>query len=449
MSKSAERALKILNIDTTGLEPPEEADPIVWDMLDKCAIKFDKETGAITQYPRPFNSRSNLAKVLENDPRFDSLAYNPQSDTIMLNSKPFKPSSIEDIGIMLETAYYMRVADKSIQTAVMRVAQHNEFLPIRNYLDSLPIGPLPEESVIDRLLQDRYHAQYSTDKESKLITEFARCFLISAVARQYDPGCEVHSSLVLISTHKGAGKGMSLKKLVGEQFYSNSPLAVGKKHGYMQIHQSNVWLWELAEMASLQGKSAEVSKAFFTGAWDRYVSSYATMPAHMPRRLIFVLTANTPEFLDDGAERRFHPIKIKHNAKIDVEWIEENRDQIWQEARYLYNAGIPWWFANKETDRHGNTKYRPDYELEKDLADYQDVFKIDDPWASIIKEEVNRIEHGGYGKTSRELMEALQLPVGLQHVGNSKRIAAICKELGFVQRNKNGARNWINPEHKL
>ena len=201
MSKSAERALKILNIDTTGLEPPEEADPIVWDMLDKCAIKFDKETGAITQYPRPFNNRSNLAKVLENDPRFDSLAYNPQSDTIMLEGKPFKPSSIEDIGIMLETAYYMRVADKSIETAVIRVAQHNEFIPIRNYLDSLPIGPLPEDSVIDRLLQDRYHAQYSTEKESKLITEFARCFLISAVARQYDPGCEVHSSLVLISTH--------------------------------------------------------------------------------------------------------------------------------------------------------------------------------------------------------------------------------------------------------
>jgi len=424
MKENKEKLLKfaseIMGQEVEYKYMPNGAQESVWDMLERCPPTFDRE-GNIKRLPIPTSSRSNLAIILENDTRFSHLGYSPQSDQIIYQGRMIEPSDIEDIGIFLERNYRIKTIDKALKTAVLRVAKLKEITPIRDYLTGLPIwdGTPRIAALGDRV----YHADYP-DKYRELIQNICRCWLISAVARQMDPGCEVHTCFTLISAEKGVGKGLSLKALASEEWYSNSPLEIGTKKGYMQIHQSLVWFWELAEMASLQGKSAEVYKAFVTGAWDRFVPSYAEFPAHRPRRLVLIMSTNNLQFLTDGPERRIHPIKIKKGAKIDVQYLRDNRDQIWAEALHLYNNNVPWHLSR---------------DMETDLAEYQQLFIIDDPWASTVQQAVTGA--GPTGISTRDIMEVLQLPASQQHTGNSKRIAQICRDLGYKQINK-GGRKW-------
>ena len=415
---------------------PRGAEDETWDLLEVTKPKYDKE-GYVTRHPVPYSNRSNLAIILETDSRFSTLAYNDHSDQLLWNNQILEDAAIEEIGIMLERNYRYKAADRAIKSAVVRVCRQNIVEPIKDYLEGLEWDTVPR---IYNILEGIYHADFEP-RYQKLIQTMSKCFFISAVARQYDPGCEVHSNLAVISTEKGVGKGFSFKILAGEEYFSNSPLEIGTKKGFMQIHQSGVWLWEIAEMASLQGKSAELAKAFFTSAWDRYVPSYAHFPVHKPRRTLFPLTANTPEFLTDGSERRIHPIRVKEGKKIDLQYLREHRDQLWAEAVVLYKKGIPWWFVsindkgNPEKDNLGN--YIPDFELEKMLRQYQEIFIIDDPWACTVRDAVIQ-----GGATTREIMDRLKLPESTMHSGNSKRIAQICRDLGYKQMIIGGTRTW-------
>lgn len=408
---------------------PEGAEDATWDLLEKSKPKY--KDGEIVKYPVPYTNRSNLALILENDSRFSTLAYNDHSDQMLWGDDILEDPHLEEIGIMLERNYRYRAPDRSIKSAVVRVCRKNIIEPIKDYLDNLPKWDGTPR--IFNVLEGVYHADFDP-KYQKLIMTMSKCFFISAVARIYDPGAEVHSCLSLISTEKGVGKGFSLKVLAGEEYFSNSPLEIGTKKGYMQLHQSGVWLWEIAEMASLQGKSAEMSKAFFTGAWDRYVPSYAHFPVHRPRRTIFALSSNNVQILSDGPERRYHPIRIKSGKKIDIAYLKENRDQLWAESVHLYKQKIPWWFAKKNEAG----ELVPDEKMEEMLREYQEIFIIDDPWACTVKEAI--IQTGG--ATTRQIMEKLNLPEGNMHTGNSKRIAQICRDLKYSQKIEGGVRIW-------
>ena len=408
---------------------PAGSEDSTWDLLETSKPKFDKD-GNITKYPIPYSNRSNLALILENDSRFSTLAYNDHSDQMLWGDSILEDPHLEEIGIMLERNYRYRAADRAIKSGVVRVCRKNIKEPIKDYLDNLP--QWDGVSRVFNILEGVYHADFHP-KYQKLIQSMSKCFFLSAVARIYDPGAEVHSCLSLISTTKGVGKGFSLKVLAGEENFSNSPLEIGTKKGYMQIHQSGVWIWEIAEMASLQGKSAEMSKAFFTGAWDRYVPSYAHFPVHRPRRTIFALSSNNVQILSDGPERRYHPIRVKEGMKINIDYLREHRDQIWAESVHLYKQKIPWWFA-KRTEAGDLV---PDENLEEMLREYQEIFIIDDPWACTVKEAIL-----GGGATTRQIMEKLNLPEGNMHTGNSKRIAQICRDLGYSQKIESGVRIW-------
>ena len=315
----------------------------------------------------------------------------------------------------------MKAQDKALKMALTRAAMNNIYDPIKDWLVALPAWD--GESRLENIFDEIYKANYDPSFND-LVKEMSRKWLITFVARIFEPGCEVHSALTLISTEKGVGKGLSLKALFGESWYSNSPLEIGTTRGYMALHQSGVWCWEIAEMASLQGKTAELSKAFFTGAWDRYTANYGYFPKHRPRRTCFVLSSNNIKILSDGAERRFWPIIIQGGQRVNIEIIKETRTQLFAEAKHRYEAGESWYLDPVQSKR---------------LQEYQELFIIDDPWACKVKEA---ILNSPIGASTSQIMDKLELPIAQQHTGNSKRIAQICKELGFTQHRSKDGRTW-------
>ena len=408
MKKKSKDAVKKL-ADEIGLgmidnHKPYGADNETWNKL---ALFKPAKEGSVE---RPYASRSNLAIILEMDPEFSSLAYNDHSDVMLFQSREIDETVLEDIAIDLERRYRFNGTDTVIRRGVMRVCSARKIEPIKNWLASLPEwdGTLR----ISNMLENRFHADFD-EPYKDLIAAFGRKWMVSCVARVMVPGCKVDTALTLIG-EKGARKGTSLEILASKQWFSNSHIDIKGKAGYELLHQSGVWIWELAEGKALQGKSAEAVKAFMTGASDRYRPAYGKMVVQRPRRTVFAVTLNNYQFLSDGPERRFWPIRIKRNELIDTDWITENRDQLWAEALHTYAAGEKWYLEE---------------DLETKLREYQQDFIIDDPWTMKIREA-----YAGGKRTTADFMEALELQAGQRHSGHSRRVAQICKDLGMVQK---------------
>ena len=404
------------DVDQTWRRP--EADPDVWDQLTKKPAKMNKD-GEMTAPPVPHVDRSNLAIILEGDPQFSTLGYNDHADLMMWGSRILDEPAMTDIMIDLERRYGFRGPDRMIERGVLRVSNQRKIEPIKDWLESLT--EWDQYNRIDDMMRDIFHAEFA-DGYEKLVSTMGRMWLISCVARIMEPGCKVDTAITLIG-EKGARKGTALETLASAPWFSNSHIDIKTKAGYELLHQSGVWIWELAEGKALQGKSAEAVKAFMTGQFDRYRPAYRKDIVRRKRRTVFAVTLNNYQFLSDGPERRFWPVRIKRESRIDTDWLMEHRDQIWAEALHYYRQKEKW--------------HLPE-DLETQLREYQQIFIIDDPWANQVIECFKKT-----GKcTTAEIMKDIELPAAQQHSGNSRRIAQICKDLGYVQRMDNGKRTW-------
>jgi site-specific DNA-methyltransferase (adenine-specific) len=316
-------------------------------------------------------------------------------------------SDLEEIALDMEVRYRYTVAERPLFSAVVRVAKMNKIEPIKDYLNGLEWD---NETRIRDVFSQVFNCQVPKGAED-LIQVISHKWFISCVARILEPGCKMDTCLVLVGS-KGLGKSTALKILASERYFSDSLINISHKDSYELIHQSGTWIWELAEMHALQGKTADNSKQFLSSAKDRYRPSYGKNPVERARRTVFTASTNNFQFLSDGPERRFWPITIQD--KIDSDYLIDNRDQLWAEAVHYYQCGEKWWLPEK---------------LEPTLELYQTSFIIDDPWTIPVVEYLR--QSLGQGRTTTEIMEHLEIPKASQHTGYARRVAQICRDNGY------------------
>jgi predicted P-loop ATPase len=181
--------------------------------------------------------------------------------------------------------------------------------------------------------------------DSDYIPSAGRCWLISAVARIYQPGCQADNCLILEGA-QGTGKSSALKILAGDWF-TDHLAALGSKDAAQQLE--GAWIVELAELDSMRRSELSATKAFLTCRVDRFRAPYARTVEEHPRQMVFSGSTNESGYLkDDTGNRRFWPVRC---GAIDREALIRDRDQLWAEALTLYRAGEPWWFTRSETVR--------------------------------------------------------------------------------------------------
>ncbi len=392
---------------------PPEAHIDTWDTLRK-------STKRGTNIMIPVNCRWNTASILRCDPRYASLCYNEHSDQILLDGEMVSDVILERIALNFEEHYRYKVTDKALRASVIMVAQEKTIEPIKEWLEHLPKWDGTERIPI--FFEDTLNAK-TPDGTEELVSEMSCKWFISCVARVMQPGCKMDTCMVLVGP-KGMRKSTALKLLAGEEWFSDSNINISHKDSYELLHQSGVWIWELAEMHALQGKTAANAKQFLTSASDRYRPSYAKMPVQRQRRTVFTASTNDYQFLSDGPERRFWIVEI--TKKINTEFIVNNRNQLWAEALHWYNEGVQWWLTEDSEDR---------------LMDYQQAFIIDDPWTVKV---LDCISHNNGFATTTQIMDHLNLSAANQHQGFTKRIAQICRDCGYEQfySSKNKCRMW-------
>jgi predicted P-loop ATPase len=392
---------------------PEEAHIDTWDMLQKSEAKYNKD-GELTRTPKPYANRNNIALILENDPIYESLCYNDHSNKVIWKERELWDPDLEDIGLHIERAYNIRYPSADIKRAVLRVAHQKIQENIKSWINNLP--QWDGEERIHNLFRNVFRAQIIPGSE-QLIEEISSKWIISLIARVMEPGCKMDTFLVLCG-EKGLGKSTGLKTLIGDDWFSDSPLDISKKDSLELIHSTETWLWELAELHSLQGRTADNFKAFISSAEDKFRPSYQQFPKSYLRRVVFAGTSNN--YLSDGPERRVWPITV--TKQVDLGYLKAWREQLFAEALKEYCSGKIWYL---------------EWESQRMLSELQQAYIIDDPWAIKVREAIA----GGH-KNTTAIMTKLDLPVSQQHTGNAKRIAQICKESGYKQVILDGQRIW-------
>lgn len=225
---------------------------------------------------------------------------------------------------------YPRATSDITVNAVRAVSRAFAFDPLTSYLDGLRWDG---KQRIDTWLTDYLGADDGPQRRA-----YGRKWLISAVARAYQPGCKADYMLV-IEGDQGLRKSSVMRALAGGDWFSDNLPPMGTKDA--SEHLAGRWIIEVAELDSMNKAGIETAKAFITRQTESFRPAYGRESISQPRRCVFVGTTNRDNWLNDSSGgRRFWPVRVGH---IDIEFVSRDRDQIWAEAVAAYRSGESWW----------------------------------------------------------------------------------------------------------
>jgi Virulence-associated protein E len=313
-------------------------------------LKFDDEGGV-----RPI--LNNYILFLRHHPSWIGvLAYDEFNARVVIRKRPpwaeVKPDTpFNDHHETQVRVWFQREVDVNpglgdIGRAVQAAARGNPFHPVRDYLDGLQWDGT---SRLDAWLVTYFHAD-----DSEYIRAIGLRWLISAVARIYQPGCQADHTLILEGP-QGRLKSTALRILAGEDWFTDRLSHVASKDAAMEI--AGTWLVEIAEMDALTKAAASTMKGFLTRRFDRFRPPWARHLVRLQRQCVFAGTINPPPggYLKDitGA-RRFWPVACR--GRIDCQGIERDRDHLWAEAVYRYERRQTWWLETQELEALATTE---------------------------------------------------------------------------------------------
>jgi predicted P-loop ATPase len=272
-----------------------------------------------------------------------------------------RPVSDEDITVLtefLQKAGLRRIGRDILRDAVNVRARELSYHPIGEWLKGLVWDGQKRANV---WMTTRLGAELTPYTQA-----IGQMFLISLVARIFEPGCKVDYMPVLEGA-QGAMKSSACAVLGGEFFSDNMP-DIGEGKDVSQ-HLRGKWLIEIGEMHAMSRVESAQLKAFITRQVERYRPSYGRMEVTEPRQCVFIGTTNKEAYLrDETGGRRFWPVKV---GKIDMDGLATDRDQLFAEAVHLYHSGERWW-PDRDFER---THIAPQQEARYEADAWQDMIE--------------------------------------------------------------------------
>jgi predicted P-loop ATPase len=367
----------------------------------------------ISENGKPLPIVTNALVALRRDGNIsDAFAYDLMERCVILIHQvgnplaPFeaRPLADEDVTVLtefLQKAGLRRIARDVVRDAINLRARERSYHPIRDWLDTLVWDGQKRANV---WMTTKLGADLNSYTQA-----IGRMFLVSLVARIFEPGCKADYMPVLEGP-QGAMKSTACAILGGEFFSDNLP-EIGEGKDVSQ-HLRGKWLIEIGEMHAMSRAESAQLKAFITRQVERYRPSYGRMEVTEPRQCVFIGTTNKEAYLrDETGGRRFWPVKV---GKIDVNGLAADRDQLFAEAVHLYRGGEPWW---------------PDRDFEREhITPQQDARYEADAWQEMIEAF---LEHQSKVTVGQVAKGALFIEAANIGTANQRRIAAIMERLNW------------------
>ena len=333
------------------------------------------------------------------------------------SEKEFDPHRLTDHDNTMATAFLEGFGFQSdtgkVAKAIQTAARFNRFHPARDYFSKL------QWDGVNRL--EAWLSSYMKCQEpDEYLSIIGKKWLIAAVKRVFEPGCKFDSVLV-IEGKQGSFKSTSLKKLATfgddtkiEYFTDGVTIAdIQTKDAVMKTQ--GCLIVELSELSGFGQKTDEEIKRWITLQFDDVRMPYAREIERLNRQFILAATTNKNDYLQDATgNRRYWPISI--NGKIDLAKIEEDKDQLWAEAVFLYQAKYPVYADDDE-------EIIIQKEREKRMSH--------DPWSDSVNTAISALND--HFKTS-DIMDQMGLGLKEKDARTARRICSILRLQGFENR---------------
>ena len=218
-----------------------------------------------------------------------------------------------------------RIRRNIIDDAVLYYSRKHQRNQLTDWLDSLQWDKTP------RL--DHWLSRYCGAEDNIYVREVARCWLLGAVTRGYQPGTQFDHVLIFEGA-QGSGKSSAIR-ILSNGWFTELESFTGKESA--EVLAGGVWLVELSELDGMKKSDVESVKRFITTLTDRYRPAYGRHVVSIPRSCVFAGSTNETSYLRDSTgNRRFWPVKC---ADIDLEQLRADRDVLIAEAVYRYKQG--------------------------------------------------------------------------------------------------------------
>ena len=361
----------------------------------------------------PKKTLLNLERIIVQDPYYhDRLAYNGLAEIVEWDGARMRDDHVTWIRLAIAREYGPQFGAAEMQDVLVQVARQRTYHPVARYLESVLWDNVPR---IDGFLSD-----YLGVEDTPLTRSISRRWFVSCVARAMGRGLKPVKvdSVLILAGPQGAFKSTAFRVLASAPFFCDTALDIRNKDAFQAIR---VWIYELAELASMRPRDAETVKAFLSAPTDRYRPPYGRNVVESHRQCVFVGTTNEASFLSDptGA-RRFHPVKVGH---IDIDGIKADRDLLWAEAVAAYRAGEVWWLSPDE---------------DRSLVEAQEQFQHHDPWIVVVERWMvspeNREQAGRGVRVGELLTQAIGMDADRQKKGDEMRLGAVLQAMGWEKR---------------
>jgi predicted P-loop ATPase len=405
--------------------------------LKKCILGDGKNS-------KPLPIVANALIALRNDPAVrDALGYDEMlcAPTLLhdigqpiggqiTEPRPLTDKDVIDIQEWMQDAGLKRLPRETVRDAIESYARDHSYHPVLGYLESLAWDGTA------RL--DSWLSRYLGAEQTPYTQAVGQMFLISMVARIFEPGCKADHMLVLEGP-QGELKSSACAILAGQWFSDCLPdITAGKD---VSQHLRGKWLIEVAEMHAMNKAEASLLKSFISRTTERYRPSYGRLEVIEERQCVFIGTTNRDTYLrDETGGRRFWPAKT---GRIDLDALETDRDQLFAEAILLYRQGVPWW-PDKAFERE---HIQPEQEARYEADAWEELvakFLKDKLKTTVLRVAVGALAYEGERPNFRPPDEPTSrgTPVNRLGTADQRRIAAIMTNLGWKRGKRDLQGRW-------
>ena len=286
----------------------------------------------------------NFELILENDPRFNHIAWNSHASQLEVQDPQalpwdqVKPGWTDNDEARLKTeiarTYGGLYAPTKMNDALLSTASARAFHPVRDYFNNLP--PWDGVERLGTLLVDTLGAD-----DTDYVRAVTRKTFTAAHRRTFQPGCKFDHVLTLVGP-QGVGKSTIFARMAGQWFSDSLTITDMKDKTGAEKLLGNLVV-ELSELAGMRKAEAEPVKGFISRTEDKFRPAYGRTVQTYPRQCIIVGSTNADDgFLrDTTGNRRWWPVHVTGEGWLgkphDLD--QQTIDQLWAEARARDHAG--------------------------------------------------------------------------------------------------------------